>query len=847
MEFPNQDKTSIDLLTAPESSCKAIGVAASLRPHVGGKFLFVGDQKLYVRGVTYGPFRPEVDGSQYHNPEAVNLDFAQMVEHGINAVRLYTVPPRWLLDIAHQHGLWVMVGLPWEQHITFLDDPKRACAIEQRIRNGVRDCAEHPAVLCYTIGNEIPASIVRWYGRRRIERFLKRLYLSAKAEDPNGLVTYVNFPTTEYLQLSFLDFVCFNVYLESQAKFETYLARLQNIAGDRPLIMAETGLDSRRNGTDTQARVLDWQIRTAFAVGCSGLFVFAWTDEWFRGGFEIEDWDFGLVDRKRQPKPALHTVRESFADVPLPSDLPWPKISVAVCSYNGARVIRHCCEGLLKLQYPNYEVIVVNDGSKDATAAIASEYDFRVISTENRGLSNARNTAMEAATGEIIAYLDDDASPDPHWLMYLAATFLSTPYAGVGGPNIPPLGDGPIADCVANSPGGPLHVLISDREAEHIPGCNMAFWKSALQSCGGFDPQYRTAGDDVDICWRLQQKGWTLGFSPAAMVWHHRRNSVKMYWKQQVGYGKAEALLERKWPEKYNPAGHLTWSGRIYGKGLMQPLVWPRWRVYHGMWGCAPFQSLYQPTPGSWSSLPLMPEWYLLMAALAVLAVLSVLWKPFLVVLPLLLLAIAATITQAILGALHTTFINKPRTRYERVKLQSLTAFLHLIQPLARLYGRLLHGLTPWRRRQIAGLFTPWPRVLTMWSERWHSPFERLERLEQVLQACSASLIRGGNYDTWDMEVRGGLLGGIRLRMVIEEHGGGKQLVRMRIWPKCSPIGLVFVILFALAVVAALDHEWVVCFTLATSTTFLAFQMVLECADAMAIVLHAYPMIQNET
>src|SRR5260221_10124466 len=60
------------------------------------------------------------------------------------------------------------------------------------------------------------------------------------------------------------------------------------------------------------------------------------------------------------------------------------------------------------------------------------------------------------------------------------------------------------------------------------------------------------AGDDVDVCWRLQQRGWTLGFSPAAMVWHHRRNSVRAYWRQQKNYAKAEALLEKKWPEKYN-------------------------------------------------------------------------------------------------------------------------------------------------------------------------------------------------------------------------------------------------------------------------------------------------------
>jgi beta-galactosidase/beta-glucuronidase len=150
-----------------------------------------------------------------------------------------------------------MVGLPWEQHTAFLDDQGRRRSIEERVRVGVRACAGHPAVLCYAIGNEIPAPIVRWHGRRRVERFLARLYRAVKAEDPAGLVTYVNYPSTEYLQLPFLDFACFNVYLEDRERLAAYLARLQNLAGDRPLILAEIGLDSRRNGEEAQARALD--------------------------------------------------------------------------------------------------------------------------------------------------------------------------------------------------------------------------------------------------------------------------------------------------------------------------------------------------------------------------------------------------------------------------------------------------------------------------------------------------------------------------------------------------------------------------------------------------------------
>src|SRR5207244_7038715 len=129
--------------------------------------------------------------------------------------------------------------------------------------------------------------------------------------------------------------------------------------------------------------------------------------------------------------------------------------------------------GIEALDYPNFEAIVVDDGSTDATAAIASDFDVHLIRQSHAGLSSARNDALAAATGEIVAYLDDDATPDPHWLRYLAVTFMSTPHAGVGGPNVPPGDAGFVGRCVARAPGGPTHVLLTDRDAEHIPGCNM--------------------------------------------------------------------------------------------------------------------------------------------------------------------------------------------------------------------------------------------------------------------------------------------------------------------------------------------------------------------------------------
>jgi O-antigen biosynthesis protein len=257
------------------------------RPTISGKFIRKGNEKFYIRGATYGTFTPDENGNQFPREEIIDRDFNMMAEHGINTVRTYTAPSIALLEIAKKYNLMVMAGLPWEQHLTFLDSGKHAGQIIRRVRESVEKCQKHPALLCYTIGNEIPSNIVRWYGEKRISKFLHKLFKEVKDVDPEGLVTYVNYPTTEYLDLPFLDFNCFNVFLENRETLAKYLLRLHNLIGNKPLVLTEIGLDSLRNGVDKQAEVLDWQLRTIFEKGCAGAFVFSWTDEWWREGWKF--------------------------------------------------------------------------------------------------------------------------------------------------------------------------------------------------------------------------------------------------------------------------------------------------------------------------------------------------------------------------------------------------------------------------------------------------------------------------------------------------------------------------------------------------------------------------------
>jgi glycosyltransferase involved in cell wall biosynthesis len=757
-------------------------VPRSAEIRVDGKFFRAGSEKLFIKGVTYGPFGPGSHGAQFPELEIVERDFALMVTAGINTVRVFTVPPVWLLDAAARHGLRMLVGLPWSQHVAFLDDAAVQAGIRDAIAAGVRACARHKAVFAYLVGNEIPPDIIRWHGARRVEKFVGSLVALVRREHPGALVSYANFPSTEYLNVTdFCDFLCFNVYLHEESAFRRYVARLHNLTVTKPLVLTEFGADSLRGSLEEQRHILSWHIRAAFAGGVAGTFVFAWTDEWFTGGHPIEDWDFGLVDRERRPKPAFAEVAAQYCGQ-LPPRLPrYPRVSVVVCAYNAERTMLPCLASLEQLNYPDFEVVVVNDGSTDGTLAIAESFPYcRIISQENKGLSVARNVGAEAATGEIVAYTDSDCVADPDWLDYLVGSMETKGLVACGGPNFSPAETSLVPEAVAASPGAPCHVLLDDEIAEHIAGCNMAFRRDVLLGIGGFDPIFRAAGDDVDICWRLQDCGHAIGYSAAAFVWHFRRVTVKAYIGQQKGYGKAEALVYGKHPARFNAFGQAKWSGRIYGDLSSAMLLWRKPVIYSGTFGRGLFQTLYQPPAGLVEYLPLTFEWTVASLPLALAGIVAGSWWRLLA-LPLLL-----TLAMCVKGGLSA----KIAPRFEGPKARALIALLIYLGPLLRGWERL-----KWRWKALPAIVPadPGPAeqrgkwawrargfVLSYWNE---SGTEKEELLGALMRRCAAeryaTAIDGGWRD-WDLEIGAGLAAGARILIAGENHGADKRLLRVR-------------------------------------------------------------------
>lgn len=550
-----------------------------------GKFFRVGALRERLRAVTYGPF----PGGWAADLEP---DFARIAAAGFNALRLYELPDRRLLDAAARHGLVVCGGLKWRQTADFRQQPELYAAALAALDQHLHAVGNHPALVVVYVGNEVPADLVRWMGPAWVRQALERLIDHGRRLAPHLMFAYANYPTTEYLEPENADFTAFNIYLETPLEFKSYLKRLHHIAGDRPLVISEFGLDSRRNGLAKQAETLRWALAAAAELETAGMTVYAWSDRWWNAGAEVLDWDFGLIDRSGQSKPALAAVAtQAVASVALAAK-PNLRFSVIVCTRNGRQRIGNCLTALGRLTGGPHELLVVDDGSTDGTAAwVTAQFPaVRVVRTTPQGLSAARNTGAAAATGEVFAFTDDDCEPDPEWLDRLRRVFADGRFAAVGGPNLPPRPHTWEEAVVCAAPGAPSHVMLDDEEAEHLPGCNLAVTRAAFEAIGGFDPIFLTAGDDVDFCWRLRDAGLRLGFAAGAFVWHWRRPSMRLFLRQQVGYGRAERLLLAKHPQRFSPAGGTCWAGFVYGGGPIRATG--EAVIYHGPMGLAGYQSV---------------------------------------------------------------------------------------------------------------------------------------------------------------------------------------------------------------------------------------------------------------
>lgn len=212
-----------------------------------------------------------------------------------------------------------------------------------------------------------------------------------------------------------------------------------------------------------------------------------------------------------------------------------PSFSVVVCTYNRAATLGPCLAALRRLDYPDYEVVVVNGPSTDATESVLARYpDVKRVDNPTRNLSISRNLGITAAAGEIIAFIDDDAVPDVDWLERLAQAYGDPKVGGAGGKVYGPGGDHlQFNNGIISRYGMPIAIQDSpdDRNAPGadwyniLMGTNSSFRRAALEAVGGFDENYEYYHDESDLCVRIIQAGYRIAHVPEACVWHEFERS----------------------------------------------------------------------------------------------------------------------------------------------------------------------------------------------------------------------------------------------------------------------------------------------------------------------------------
>jgi len=197
------------------------------------------------------------------------------------------------------------------------------------------------------------------------------------------------------------------------------------------------------------------------------------------------------------------------------------KVTAAIPCYNGARYVGHAIESLLNQSRPADEILVIDDGSTDGGADIIRRYPVKLVQhVRNEGLAAARNTAIAAATGDILAFVDVDAFADVDCLKVLLGGYDDARVGGVGGrgieSNIHSLADRWRQLHASQGYGD------TPKYVEHLHGICMSFRLSALHQVGGFNAGFRTNGEDVEIGLRLNAAGYRLRYLPGAKVYHQR-------------------------------------------------------------------------------------------------------------------------------------------------------------------------------------------------------------------------------------------------------------------------------------------------------------------------------------
>lgn len=210
-----------------------------------------------------------------------------------------------------------------------------------------------------------------------------------------------------------------------------------------------------------------------------------------------------------------------------------PSVSVVVNTYNRASSLNNTLIGLSHLQYAPYEIIVVNGPSNDLTHLILEKWQdgIKIAECAEPNLSISRNIGISRASGDIVAFIDDDAIPHPRWIEKLVPKYADELVGGVGGYTVDNTGVRfQACKTVADRYGNAFYPspFFDERPLNHVGapifptllGTNSSFRRSVLHEIGGFDHAYAYFLDETDVCLRIVDSGYQVHYEQSALVFH---------------------------------------------------------------------------------------------------------------------------------------------------------------------------------------------------------------------------------------------------------------------------------------------------------------------------------------
>lgn len=233
-----------------------------------------------------------------------------------------------------------------------------------------------------------------------------------------------------------------------------------------------------------------------------------------------------------------------------------PKISICILTHNSGHTIKECLESIQKIDYPNFEIIIIDDNSQDETKKIVKEtrkIGAKLIEINKKTkIGKLRNIAVQNSSGEFIAFTDSDCAVEKNWLKELLKGFSSKEIAGVGGSNLTPNNNSKFQKAVGEfyeffSFLGADYVKNSQNitETRHNPSCNAMYKKNILLELNGFNESIES-NEDPELDARIRKKGYKLMFNPKAIVFHHRKKNLSQFFAQAQWFGKGRIQAIKK-------------------------------------------------------------------------------------------------------------------------------------------------------------------------------------------------------------------------------------------------------------------------------------------------------------